>query len=297
MIEFTPIQPYPFTEQENEQNIQTAIEENMHTLLQDELFQDTDQEALLQSFRDHIMRVEGLFAHEEQARNQGIEGANLYYHNKHHGAFQITYDTISLLRQVLGRKDVMTSYITPEGVFGGVLGSLYHDTGYVTDPFSTNYANRTPVHVDESMLCLWRSLRKLDIPNGLDFKRVENIGILSIHATNFPYTKTHEQEAREVLDQLAPHERKEAQIIRLTVQLADLGGQSARTDQNPTLLQKLREEMNARGENLGTTVIGNDDNLNQNYHTFIEKVVLPTVGKTAQAIYLSPDNPYSLRWK
>lgn len=82
-----------------------------------------------------------------------------------------------------------------------------------------------------------------------------------------------------------PWEKKEAIIVGLTVQLADLGGQISRVDYLPILLKQLRAEINCANPGMGTTIIGEDHELAQKCGDFTKAVVLPTVGKTANAFF------------
>ena len=290
------ITTYPFTDNEKENTVRSDIHRSAQLLFENSLFDNHDKSELLANFSSYFKRAELLFQHEEVARKNGEAKANLYYHNKHHAVYQTTHDAIVLTRAILARNDAFSSHLSAEGAYAIVLGAMYHDTGYVTDPTTNNYAGRTPVHVDDSMWSLWWSINKLDLPDSLDYNKVKELGMLGIHATHFPHTEQRTLEAKSMLNELAPESRKEAQIVRLVVQFADLGGQTARIDYFPHLVRKLRDEMNASTENSGTNIIGTDEELDVKCRGFINFVVKETVGKSGNALLGEFAHPYFKAW-
>ena len=99
------------------------------------------------------------------------------------------------------------------------------------------------------------------------------------------------------MGQLSQEDRKEAQIVRLAVQFADLGGQTARVDQNPEGLRRLRDEMNACTPNMGTKIIGKDEReIEEKRKQFLEFVVEKTVGKTGNAFFGTSDHSFAREW-
>jgi len=287
---------YPFTADEKEGIIRNDINRNAQVLFEHPLFEGHDKAELFGNFSKYLKRAEWLFQIEETKRKNGDVEANLHYHNKHHAVFQTTYDAITLTRAILARNDNFSAHLSAEGAYAIVLGAMYHDTGYVTDHTTKNYAARTPVHVEDSIWSLWWSINKVDLPDSLNYDKVRSFGMLGIHATHFPHTQEREAEAKKALVSIPPESRKEAQIVRLAVQFADLGGQTARIDYHPHLVKRLRDEMNAASENAGTNIIGNDEELDAKCRGFINFVVKETVGKTGNAIFEGNNHPYFRRW-
>lgn len=290
------ITTYPFTDNEKENTVRSDIHRNAQLLFENSLFDTHNKTELLANFSSYFKRAEFLFQQEEAARKNGETKANLYYHNKHHAVYQTTHDAIVLTQAILARNDAFSSHLTAEGAYAIVLGAMYHDTGYVTDPSTSNYAGRTPVHVEYSMRSLWWSINKLGLPDSLDYNKVKELGMLGIHATHFPHTEKRTLEAKKMLNELTPQDRKEAHIVRLAIQFADLGGQTARIDYFPHLVKKLRAEMNASTENSGTNIIGTDEELDAKCRGFINFVVKETVGKSGNAIFKEFAHPYFKAW-
>jgi hypothetical protein len=265
--------PYPFTAEEPEKNVHTTIKEEFAGLLEMPLFKGVDTEKIMSRFFTHYCMVNMLFTEEEELRKNNTPGANLYYHGRPHAIFQVTRDSITIVKGILQRNDKFSKHLTIEGVLGIIKGGLFHDTGHVSAGRVENYAARTENHVEESKKELARMLRLLSYPKGIDNEKVIRLGQIGIHGTYFPFTPERMKEAREMIDQLPTEERKEAQIVRLTVQLADLGGQCARPDYFPTQIKNLRDELNEYEPGKGTRAIGEEHELEEKKERFINTYV------------------------
>lgn len=304
---------YPFEASENRETIESMTRLNMQELLENPLFQNYDRDALLSSFDVNYAFANMLFNEEEELRQNGIKGANLYYHGRAHAVQQVTYDAISITQSILNRSDVFSNHLSAEGALSIIFGSMFHDSGYVSDGPVENYAARTPIHVEESIK-MYRTIIELNpLPKNVDKDKIIRLGQLGIHATNFPFTRTRsedkpyipsrQEEADNLMQCLTPEEKKEAQIVRLSVQLADLGGQCARKDYFPVQVLNLRRELEAVCPGSGIKIIGDDNTLAPNREYFLDSFVLHkpnarTVGTTARA-FLGEENSQILlsAWK
>ncbi|MBI2595492.1 hypothetical protein HYW46_02015 [Candidatus Daviesbacteria bacterium] len=235
-----------------------------------------------------------LFSKEAISRILDGKSANLYYHNKHHAVYQAGFDAVQVARGIMMRHDFLSKNLTLEGMLAIVLGALYYDTGYVTaEKNPQNYAALTPVHVEASKKTFQQAVNFLGLPEGIDKEKVIKLGTIGIHNTYFPFTEERKMERQKLLDNFkTPEEKKDAMIVALSVQLADLGGQVARVDYFPTLLKNLREEMEAANPGSGIQIIGQDHELAKKCRGFLDFVVIPTVGKTANA-FLGKNNAFS----
>ncbi len=235
-----------------------------------------------------------LFSKEAISRILGGRYANLYYHNKHHAVYQAGFDGVQVARGIMTRNDFLSKNLTLEGVLAIVLGAIYHDTGYVTaQDHPKNYAALTPVHVEASKKTFQKAVEFLGLPEGIDKGKVIRLGTVGIHNTYFPFTEERKMERQKLLENFkTPEEKKEAMIVALSVQLADLGGQVARVDYFPALLKNLREEMEAANPGSGMQIIGQDYELAKKCRGFLDFVVRPTVGKTANA-FLGKNNTFT----
>lgn len=295
------IQTYPLsTKAHPEQAYQSTIE-NFAGLLNLYHLRKERKLALLRQFGEYFACAERLFDQEEEDRLQGKEGANLFYHGKPHAVFQAAYDGISVARGILERKDKMSSHLSLESSLAIVIGSMFHDSGYVTgiEGNCDNYAARTPVHVGQGMETVKNVLDDISFPRAVNSKpinleKVKRLSILGIHSTHFPFTPQRKHEMRQLIYSLPTPEIKEAFIVALGVRLADLGGQVARRDYIQTL-PALREEINAANPGMGYIVIGKDEELAVKCAGFIEAMVLPTVGKIANAFF-GKNNAFQKSW-
>lgn len=276
--------PYPFTANENKETVEEATSNHMLRLIQSPLFESVDRANLLSSFKTYYAFSSMLFNEEEELRAQNVPGANLYYHGREHAIQQVTYDAISIVSEILKREDAFSNHLTVEGALSIILGAMFHDTGYVSDGPVENYAARTPIHVEESMKMFQSTLNLLGLPEEIDIKKVIKVGKIGIHGTHFPFTQKRTgdkpeiqsrlEEAELMMQELSIEEKKEAQIVRLSVQLADLGGQCARKDYFPTQVLNLRRELDSVAPDLGRKVVGNDNELVANREFFLNTFVL-----------------------
>ncbi|MCL6096169.1 MAG: hypothetical protein M1444_00585 [Patescibacteria group bacterium] len=291
------VEHYPFRMDESEFVVENAVFGQMRKLLDEPVFESRDKESTLQWLQKHFLRARFMFLDEEELRKKGSGQGDLFYHGKEHSVFQTTYDAITVIRAVLSRKDRFSSHLTYDGVVATVIASMYHDTGFVDMPYSgASYAKNSSIHVDESIKVAVKSLDMWEIPKGLDNERLRNFIVIGIHGTYFPYGEKEATEGRKLLNELHPRDRKEAQIVRLAVQFADLGGQTARIDQNPEGRIRLREEMNRIRFGLGTKLIGADHELDEKRREFVDFVVEKTVGKTGNAFFGTRDHSFSREW-
>lgn len=288
---------YPLHLTASDETATRLLTGRMNDLLKDPMFAPFQRYEVLESFSAYLDAAKTHFTLEEEARKNGTEGANLFYHGKEHAVYQVTYDAIEAVDIVLKRRDALSDHLTPNGVFATIASAPFHDIGYVYGvPVGENFAARTPVHVTESMQRFGETVDQLGAPSGFDRERIKIFGGLAIHKTNFPYTDEHENHARNILDKLPSEDRKEAQIVRNILQFADLGGQCARVDYFPEGVKRLRDEMNAARPNNGTLIVGNDNELEAKANGFITFVVDKTVGKTGRAILGKGISPYANRW-
>ncbi|MDO8269584.1 MAG: hypothetical protein Q7T54_02850 [Candidatus Levybacteria bacterium] len=264
--------PYPFTATESRKTIEDATIQRAKELFAMPVFETNNQEELLSSFHTYYTFANMLFNEEEELRNSGTNGANLYYHGRQHAVQQVTYDAISIAKAIIQRNDSFSSHLSAEGTISILLGAMYHDAGYVNGGPVENYSARTPIHVDESIKELHSHLNLLGLP-GVDVQKVAFLGEIGIHGTHFPYTENRLAEFVKLTSDRSPNDKKEAQIVRLSVQLADLGGQCARVDYFPDQVKALRAEMNETSAGLGTAIIGADHELAANCEFFLSNCV------------------------
>lgn len=289
---------YPFTSKEDPSRIHSELRFAFNTLVEKPLFDNVDKKHLERSIAHLYIRAERMFAPEEQARQNGEEGANLYYHNVNHAVRQVTWDGAITLNAILAPNNENATKLTKEAVLGGLTGLTYHDTGLVfgTKP-GENYAARGPIHVQESVKAMSEALTCVDFPQGLDKEKIRIFATLAIEATEFPYTTRQEQAALTKISELSLADQKAAQIVRHVAKLADLDGQTARNDYHTVHLANLRREMNCAKEGLGDTLIGNDDEIDEKCKEFMQNVVDITVGRYARALLGPQSTIYTSAWE
>ena len=291
------VEHYPFRMDESEFVAENAVSEQMKKLVDEPIFELRDKKSILQWLQKHFSRTRFMFLAEEELRKKGTGQGDLYYHGKEHSVFQTTFDAISVIRAVLSRKDRLSSHLTCEGVLAAIIASMYHDTGFVDMPYNGySYAKNCDIHVGEGIKVAVKSLDMWEIPEKLDKERLKNFTVIGIHGTYFPYGEKEAVKGRELVNRLHPRDRKEAQIVRLAVQFADLGGQTARIDQFPEGVKNLRIELNHIRDGLGTQKIGEDHELEQKRQEFIDSVVEKTVGKTGNAFFGTPNHSFAREW-
>ncbi len=291
------VEHYPFKLEENESVIHNGVLSQIEKLASCDVFPETEREEVVKYLYLHFLRSRFLFLDEEQLRGMGFSNANLFYHGAPHAVFQATYDALCVTRAILSRKDRFSSHLTPESAFAIPSAAVYHDTGFAYQKHVlVNCAGMSPVHVEESKRSAVESIDLLGLPNFLDPEKTKKLVEIGIHGSYFPYDSQRQKEGEDLMRDLPPELKKEAQIVRLAVQFADLGGQSARIDQFPEGLKNLRKELNCIRDGLGTQVIGEDDELDQKRQDFINFVVEKTVGKTGNAFFGTRDHSFSREW-
>lgn len=292
------IEHYPFKSGESQHSVRHAIRLQIQSLIC-EIPNLKEKNTVLEDYlMEHFLFAESLFCYEEQAREEGIKDANLFYHGKEHAVYQTTYDVLYVLRSILKREDALSAKLTPEGIVSAFIAAVYHDSGYVAvSKLPCNYAARTPIHVSESIKMAYEALEKIEAPSFLDMAKIKKLTALGIYSTSFPFGQEQKEKIQEQLLDLDLPQKREAQIVRLAVQLADLGGQTARIDYTSELVLKLRKEMNGAASDLGTKIIGEDAEVAQKSTIFINHVVKPTVGKTANALLGKKDHQFAKEWE
>ncbi|OGH38933.1 MAG: hypothetical protein A3B44_03775 [Candidatus Levybacteria bacterium RIFCSPLOWO2_01_FULL_38_21] len=289
------VEHYPFRMDEPEDVIEPAIFDQMEKLVRNPIFQLKDRGSIFNWMQKHFLRCRFLSQEEEELRKRNIMGADLFYHGKEHSVFQTTYNAISTTRAILSRGDKLSSHLTPEGVIAIILAAMYHDTGFVYEEHQ-RFAIHSSIHVEESKRAATESVDLWGLPNQLNMDRLKKFVVVGIHGTHFPYDEKRATEGKYLINDLPLKDRKEAQIIRLAVQFADWGGQTARIDRYPEGLKRLREEMNACKPGLGTKVIGEDHELEKKRRESIEFVIKKTVGKTGNAFFRTNNHSFAREW-
>lgn len=293
-----PIEHYPFQADENQGVLHYAVSEQIRSLVLQLSLSEQDSHQLNKYLKLHFLMAESTFAFEEMAQADGEDFANLYYHGEEHALYQTTYDAIYTVRSLLGRRDVCSKNLTMEGAAAIVIAACNHDTGYVsTTEIPCNYAAKTLVHISQGIENAKTALEKIKVPSFIDLTRVKSLTEIGIYSTNFPFLKEHKEGVRAKMENMSVPQRREAQIVRLTVQLADLGGQTARVDYTSKLVYRLRREMNSADPGSGDVIIGKDEEIAQKSAGFIDFVVKPTVGKSANALLGSKDHGFARAWE
>lgn len=302
MTEYTVImievEHYPFKLFESEKVVKGAYNHQLDQLVRVLPLTPIRRNRVFKFLESHFLLAESHFSFEEQCRMRGFKNADLFYHRKEHAVYQAGYDSVTILRSLLSRGDNLSNHLSLEGIVAGVLAAPNHDTGYVVvDKVPQSYASLTPIHVEKSMQVVKDAIEKLPPPEFLDADKIASIAAIAIHSTHFPFDKSRASEMRHLIDHLTQEERKEAHIIRLGVQLADLGGQVARIDY-VDLLKDLKEEINRAQPGVGTTIIGEDHEMASKCRGFIDYCVRNgQVGKTANAFFGTRDHTFAREWE
>jgi hypothetical protein len=296
-MRITEIKHYPFKAGESGYRVDSVIFGKITNLFKRPLFLGNEDE-FASNLIAHYQNAKNLFAPEQKLRRMKAGNADLYYHGIDHSIYQTPYDSISVTDAILARNDAMSSHLTPEGIFAIPYDSIYHDTGFVYGADNgRSFAKRNPIHVEKSIEAALAYSEKIGLPASLDHEKIRHFIVLGIHGTHFPYDEERRRETRLLLDKMPAQWRKEAQIVRLAVQFADLAGQTARIDQYPEGLKKLRKEMNACTVGIGNQIVGkNDEEIEENWRGFIENVIERTVGKSGNAFF-GPDNSFRRQWR
>lgn len=296
-IEPVEVQHYPLTGSACEVAVRSLIFNNLAGLLGELPMNYKLHCSTLRSVWRHFQTVERLYDLEARCREFGAPWANLYYHNKSHGLYQTTYDAISITRAILSRDDALSGHLTQEGAISIVLAAIYHDAGYVYGVnIPENFAARTPIHVEVGMESLEQSVNADTLPRYFDHKKIAELAKLGILSTKFPFTEDVKNTIRGKLDGMSPELRKEAQIVRLATQFADLGGQIARVDYFPAQVKNLREELNGANSGLGDLIVGQGSELAGKCRGFIEKMAYPLLEKTGLAFFRTREHSFKTAW-
>lgn len=290
------VKHYPFSSQEPIDNVRTTLCEEMKTLVVELGLSSAQEQEWAHYFTLHLVKTEDMYLFEERLREQGEARANLSYHGRRHGVYQVAYDSIGLVKAILAREDALSRYLSLEVIFAAVDSEIKHDSGYVEDSNSPNFAARLPIHVIRSMAIAREINNEIGLPSFLNPEKVNELEEIGIHATNFPFDEDRRRELSQMLENLQYSTRQEAHIVRLISSLADLGGQVARIDYTE-LLFDLRNEFNSEKAGKGDEIIGLDhDEMARKCRGFIENVIIKgNVGKIANA-FLGPDNIYQKAW-
>ncbi len=254
---------------------------------------------VLATLKDHYTHVENLGLQEQQARKCGDKRANLYYHDLNH-FWQAGFDGLSIARAIKVSNRPLATHLSPEGGIAIAIATWFHDIGeitaspvmefaeieeqYFTDEKFDSLAKHKPIHVYASMDYAQRILRDIPFPKPLDNAKIIELVTQGIHNTLFPWTEEKSQERRAMLTFATPKLWKEAMIVRLAVQLADLGGQSIRVDQIPEGIKRLRAEENEIKPGSGVKNLGTDKQIRNKAIWFTEHMLIPTVGVNANAL-------------
>lgn len=291
------VEHYPFRLNETREVVDKAIIGQMRRLTGDPIFSGDQGETFWYLFQ-HYRNASEMFSLENGMRENGSGNANLHYHGLDH-FYQTTFDGLTISQALLGRNDRLSSHLTPEGVFSIPFSSIYHDTGFVyqTDESEENFAARNPIHVERSKDAAIDAIGMIGLPSSLNIEKVAKLTTIGIHRTYFPYDEKRQEEERRLLEEMPLEWRKEGRIVGLGVQFADLGGQTARVDQNPEGLKRLRDEMNACIAGMGTKIIGKDAvEMEEKRKQFLEFVIEKTVGRTGNALFGTKDHSFSREW-
>ena len=288
---------YPFADDEKPARVHMEFGRHVQTLLEDPLFAHVDRDELFNYLSAHFVLAESFFLKEDEDRKKGKTNANLFYHHKGHAVYQTSYDTVTTFIALLAQDSQSASYLTVDGITAGIISAADHDSGYVLfAQDDENYAARLPIHVQLGMEASKNILEQIPTPAFLNKRKLKDFVYWGIHSTHFPQREEHIEEARRFSDTLDAKEAKEFDLVRLVVQLGDLGGQVARNDYWENL-KNLKKELNCYKEGLGEELIGTDSEMLPKCKIFIETVVVPTVGKSATELFGTGQNIFSLEWE
>lgn len=297
MVRTVDVEHYPFTILENEKVIKEGFRHQVDLLAANLPVAPIRRNRIAKFIEVHFNLAESHFAFEEQSRIRGFKFADLFYHRKEHAVFQAGYDAITTIRALLERGDALSSQLSLEGIIAAPIAAVNHDTGYVVvDRVPKSYSSRASVHVNASQAVVQQSLQRIDAPPFLDVAKISRLAVVGIHSTNFPFDDNRIAESRQMVHNLPKAEWKEAHIVRLAVQLADLGGQVARVDY-VDLLKDLREEINRSNPGMGEKIIGEDYQMAIKCRGFINFCVEKgMVGRTAKAFFGFSDHVFGREW-
>lgn len=286
---------YPYKLDESPAKVRPAIGTQFRFILSRLPIPEAQKKQIFYTFTSHFIEAEKPFILERNRREKDDPAANLFYHNLNH-TYQAGFDAMAIANSLLQRKDPISENLTSEGMIGLAIAGLYHDIGYISfNPDSESFASHTKFHVDASIKKATEFVSEIKYGGILDNRKIVEMIRQGIHNTHFPFTKEREDERRLMVAELPTDWRKEAMIVRLATQLADLGGQVIRVDQYPDGTRALRQELEAASPGLGFNVIGTDEDLIENAKKFTTNMVIPSLSRTTNAFF-GRNNIYDREW-
>jgi len=286
---------YPYKLDESPSIVRPAIVLQFRLLLSELPIPEAQKKQVFCTFTSQFIEAEKPFILERNRREKGDPKANLFYHNLNH-TYQAGFDAMAIGNTLLRRKDHLAENLTSEGMIGLAIAGLYHDIGYISfNPDSESFASHTKDHVDASIKKASEFVTEIGYKGVLDNTKIVEMIRQGIHNTHFPFTETREDERRLMITELPKDWRKEAMIVRLATQIADLGGQVIRKDQYPDGTKALRQELEATSPGLGFNIIGTDEELIENAKRFTIKMVIPSIGKSTNAFF-GQNSIYDREW-
>lgn len=291
------VEQYPFTRDDNRLLIKAQVgRQYRHALNTLNIPAEQKTELYIYTWA-HLEMAEGFFLTAEKAREIGCLYADAFYHDVIHGVYQTGFHTASNIIALAQRRDLLSAHLTLESVVSMLVGAPNHDIGYVTGAVGESHAGRRPIHVVESMKTSVEALDIITPPTFLDLSRVKIYTPFSIHRTNFPFNADRKQEMKQFLKEMDPKDRVIAMVAATVLQLADFGGQIACSDYFSRWLPLLRTEYNSEEPMKGTNIVGTDEQMLGKYEWFLNNMVIPTVGKTADAFFRTDNSSYLKEWK
>jgi hypothetical protein len=282
---------YPYKLDADPTTVRRAMGLQFRLLLSELPIPEHQKKQVFYTFVSHFIAAERPFLEERRRRWNGDDSANLYYHNLNH-TYQTGFDAAAIAKTLIRRRDHLAEHLSSEGLIALVVGGLYHDIGYITaNPQAENLAAHKPIHVNAGIKTATTYLEMVPFTGILDNQKIIEMVRNGIHNTHFPFSPKRETERKAMIMDLPEDWRKEAMIVRLATQLADLGGQVIRIDQYPYATRLFRDELEKEEPGLGFKIVGKDEDLIANAQKFTRIMVLPTVGKTADAFF-GKDNTY-----
>lgn len=277
---------YPFKSGDKRAHTVFEIYNHLGGLIDNPAFKGKNRSEIYSYITSQIRKAESYFDTK----------TNLLYHGVYHSVYESTYDAISTAKTLRGGNARLASHLTIEGIVAIPVAAAYHDTGYIFGAEENcNHAARMPIHVEQSIKAAQSGLEEIKCPDSLNLERIKILVTAGIHGTHFPYTLEKHQEFLELVKDLNPKEKKEAQIVRLSVQLADLGGQISRVNYLDHL-KNLRKEIDDYTEGLGTQMIGFDHQIEEKAKQFCRDHAVSTAGKTANAFFGTDHNMFANEW-
>lgn len=241
-----------------------AVIERQDTILMDQIpFRELtvpERREIYESIVTFDQEVEALYLAEQRDRLKVPPApyATLFYHNIDHSD-QTTYDLLALLNQIFTSNTVMARHLSREVIISLRKTARGHDIGYLTAPiFPENFAARKDVHVVESAKKIEQLMAASKLPPVLNRELMIQIAHIGTFATNYPWQGQYEEKINQMIGQLSGSNKLSGEIARGLMHCADLGGQSARTDQVHHGLELLEKELNWYQAGFGTKTVGSN---------------------------------------